>query len=206
MLEGACGIVKYEEVGGTSHIEKMRSCMRAAIKAAGGLAAEGSGSRDKARALPGAPAKEPAPHIPDIVHSTVLRWASEPSEADLAAAHAAFKAVAATWQPITMTVATGASAVFEDVPFMHIPHVAEQIFWKSKKPKPPKPPPTPNAWILLLAEAVVTFLLPVLLIVACTALSGKKNYWLLPGKPGDDLRLHALGRGSTPVSYGTRDS
>lgn len=183
VLEGACGIVKYTEIGGTKHIEQMRACVRKAIQAAGGLAAEGSGSRDKARALPGAPSKEPPPHIPDIVHSTVLRWASEPTESELAAAHAAFKMVAATWQPIEMTVDSGALAVFEDVPFMHIPYTPNQIFWRSRKPKAPKAPPAPAAWVALLAEVVVTMLLPFLLVIASVAFSGKKNYFYQPGKP-----------------------
>jgi hypothetical protein len=87
-LEGAAGIVKYEEIGGTSHIEAMRKCVREAIKAAGGVSAEGSADRSSARALPGAPKGEPAPHIPNIVHSTVLRWAAEPTEDECAAARA----------------------------------------------------------------------------------------------------------------------
>ena len=41
-LEGAVGIVKYEEVGGTKCIETMRACVRKAITNAGGVAARGA--------------------------------------------------------------------------------------------------------------------------------------------------------------------
>ena len=205
LLEGAAGIVKYEEVGGTAHIEAMRACVRKAILAAGGVAAEGSEPRDKARALPGTAKDEPAPHIPNIVHSTVLRWAAEPTSEQLAAAHAAFKAVAATWEPVELTVGSGALAVYEDVPFMHISHDKEQIFWRSEQPpasKLAKGPPQQRGYLSLLLEVLVTFLLPLLLVLAVTALSGptRKNkpftYWYLPGKPQATWPPHPWAAGS----------
>ena len=82
-LEGAAGIFRYEDCDGA--IARMRECLHKAILAAGGVPAVGGGDRALARQLPGAPA--PAPHLPDIVHSTAVRWAAEP--ADRAAALAA---------------------------------------------------------------------------------------------------------------------
>jgi len=185
-LEGAAGIVKYEEIGGTSHIEAMRKCVREAIKAAGGVSAEGSADRSSARALPGAPKGEPAPHIPNIVHSTVLRWAAEPTEDELAVAHAAFKLAANKWVPFELTVDTGANAVFEDVPFMHIPHVKAQIFWRSESGPNKRvagDPPLPRSWLSLFVEALFTFLVVPALVVLVAAFFGKKKYFALPGKP-----------------------
>jgi hypothetical protein len=119
-LEGAAGILRYEDVDGA--IEAMRGCLRAAIIEAGGLAAEGGGDRSRAKPPPGSPATDPAPHIPDIVHSTALRWSAEPTEAELEAAHAAFAQAAADWEPIELSIEPReVVAVFEDVPFMHIP-------------------------------------------------------------------------------------
>ena len=46
--------------------------------------------------------------MPDIVHSTAVRWAAEP--ADRQAALAGFDRAAATWQPLEITV-RGAAAV-----------------------------------------------------------------------------------------------
>jgi hypothetical protein len=114
-LEGAAGIFHYSDVDGA--IEKMRTCIRAAIKEAGGLAAEGGKDRSKAKALPGSPAKDPAPHIPDIIHSTAVRWSADVPDKEKALS--AFKAVADKWSPIEISV-TAAAAVDESVPFMHI--------------------------------------------------------------------------------------
>ena len=58
------------------------------------------------------------------------------------------------------------------------------------RPRAPRPKPTPYA--LLLLEAILTFLLPVAMILATVwASSGKKG---LPGRPGDDLKLHHLAK------------
>ena len=120
------------------------------------------------------------------MHSTVLRWAAEPTAAELKEAQTAFKAIAATWRPIEMTVDSGCVGVFEDVPFMHIPHSASQIFWRSEARASdlirdePKPPPS---YLSLLLEVIATFLLPVLLILLAVALRGPKHYFQLPGKP-----------------------
>ena len=191
LLEGAAGIVKYEEIGGTAHIEAMRACMRAAIKEAGGVSAEGSADRSSARALPGAPKGEPAPHIPNIVHSTVLRWAAEPTEAELAAAKAAFKAVAATWKPIEIVIDDGCMAVYEEVPFMHVPYNVEQVFWRSEKASEPDEedvPPSERSWISLILEAVVALALPFLMAMLVTATNQNRKgmYFYLPGKPTKD--------------------
>ena len=127
-LEGAAGIFRYEDCDGA--IARMRECLHKAILAAGGVPAVGGGDRALARPLPGAPA--PAPHLPDIVHSTAVRWAAEP--ADRAAALAAFGRAAATWGPLEITV-RGARAVLESTPFMHMPYddadASEHGFWRA---------------------------------------------------------------------------
>ena len=103
---------------------------RDAIAAAGGVAAEGSSDRSLAKALPGAPSGEPPPHLPNIIHSTVLRWASEPSEQDIGTIRAAFERIASCWEALEFSVdASEVRAVYEDVPFMHIAHDAAQVFW-----------------------------------------------------------------------------
>ncbi|CAJ1335369.1 unnamed protein product [Effrenium voratum] len=78
-LEGAAAIFRFEDDGA---IAAMRSSLREAICSAGGVAAEGC-DRSKAKPLPGTAEGDPPPHLPDIVHSTVLRWTAEPSESDL---------------------------------------------------------------------------------------------------------------------------
>lgn len=130
-LEGAAGIFRYEDSDGA--IGKMRECLHAAITAAGGVAAVGSGDRSQAKPLPGGPAGEhPAPHLPDIVHSTAVRWAAEPD--DRAAALASFERAAAAWQPLEIRV-RGARAVLESTPYMHMPYADEQAsehgFWRA---------------------------------------------------------------------------
>lgn len=131
-FEGAAGILRYDEVSPGGAIDAMRACLRQAIAAAGGVAAEGSADRSSARALSGASASEPAPHLPNIIHSTVLRWAAEPSEEEVQAARAEFERVGASWEPLEFTVDAGTvRGVFEDRPFMHVPHTAAQVFWRA---------------------------------------------------------------------------
>eukprot|EP00965_Chrysotila_dentata_P080663 2661478-Pleurochrysis_carterae.AAC.1 len=105
----------------------MRAALRAAVVAAGGVPAEGGADRSNARPLPSTPHAEPAPHIPDIVHSTLLRWAEEPT-ADVTAISEAFERVAATWVPAEIVVRR-VTAVFEDMPFMHIPTEDPSKIW-----------------------------------------------------------------------------
>lgn len=129
-FEGAAGIIRYEEVSPGGKVEAMRGALRDAIAAAGGVAAEGSSDRSLAKALPGAPSGEPPPHLPNIIHSTVLRWASEPSEQDIGTIRAAFERIASCWEALEFSVdASEVRAVYEDVPFMHIAHDAAQVFW-----------------------------------------------------------------------------
>jgi len=132
-LEGAAGIFRYDDVDGT--IGKWRTALREAILEAGGLAAEGGGDRSHCKPLEGAPEGEVPPHLPDIVHSTALRWAAEPDDREAAAA--AFTRVAQSWSPVEVS-APHATAVFETVPFMHMPcadmAAAEQcIWWRSEE-------------------------------------------------------------------------
>ena len=58
-----------------------------------------------------------------------MRWAAEPTEAQKAAARAAFDAVRADWVPLDFS-APGALCVFEHVPFMHIPHDDGAVWWR----------------------------------------------------------------------------
>ena len=128
-LEGAAGIFRYDDLDGT--ICKMRAALREAIIEAGGLAAEGGGDRSHCKPLAGAPEGEVSPHLPDIVHSTALRWATEPD--DRSAAAETFVRVAQSWTPVEVS-APFATAVFETVPFMHMDaaEAEESIWWKSE--------------------------------------------------------------------------
>ena len=129
-FEGAVGILRYEEVAPGGAIEAARRCLGEAISAAGGQAAVGGGDRTHCRPPTGSPIGSPAPHLPDIIHSTVLRWASEPTEPEVEMARESFEAVAGAWEPLEFRVdAIDIKAVFEDTPFMHIPHSAAQVFW-----------------------------------------------------------------------------
>ena len=93
-----------------------RAALGKAIAARDGRAVIGGGPRSEGRPPRGAPSSDPAPHVPDIVHSTVLRWAAEP--ASRAEAHEAFEAIAADFRPLTVDV-TGVVAVAETAPLMH---------------------------------------------------------------------------------------
>ena len=130
-LEGAAGIFRYEDVDGA--IGKMRECLRVAIIDAGGIPAIGGGDRSQARPLPKFNV-QPAPHLPDIVHSTALRWSAEPTSTD--AALAAFTEVAADWKPLDIKVRS-TRAVLESTPFMHMPYndtqASEHGFWRSEE-------------------------------------------------------------------------
>merc|ERR1712216_123827 len=100
----------------------------------GGTVVVGGGDKSLGRpiagfSLPG----DPAPHIPDIVHSTAIRWATEPN--DRAAALEAFKDAAAAWSPLEISV-KGCKAVFESTPFMHMPYSDDEsankhTFWRA---------------------------------------------------------------------------
>ncbi|CAE8595911.1 unnamed protein product [Polarella glacialis] len=125
-LEGSAGIFRFEDLDRS--VAKMRSCLREAILAAGGSAAEGAGDRSAARVLPGSPEGDPAPHLPDIVHSTVLRWTAAPEDA--VAAREAFERIAASWEPLQVAVPF-ARWVFEDTPYMHIPDDPAHIWWEA---------------------------------------------------------------------------
>eukprot|EP00928_Gymnodinium_smaydae_P063276 TRINITY_DN4690_c0_g5_i1.p1 TRINITY_DN4690_c0_g5~~TRINITY_DN4690_c0_g5_i1.p1 ORF type:complete len:420 (-),score=94.25 TRINITY_DN4690_c0_g5_i1:424-1536(-) len=124
-LEGSAGIFHYEDVDGA--VAKMRECLRVAVAAHGGCAAIGS-DRSNGRPVPGGPAGDPAPHLPDIIHSTVLRWSREPP--DRAAARAAFARAAATWEPAEVLVPR-CCAVYERVPYMHLPAGGDHVWWSS---------------------------------------------------------------------------
>jgi hypothetical protein len=52
-------------------------------------------------------------------------------------------------------------------------------------------PPTPTPYAMLFLEVVFSFLLPLAMILAAMWATGKKG---LPGRPGDDLKLHALAK------------
>eukprot|EP00927_Polykrikos_kofoidii_P066474 TRINITY_DN62077_c0_g1_i1.p1 TRINITY_DN62077_c0_g1~~TRINITY_DN62077_c0_g1_i1.p1 ORF type:complete len:244 (+),score=40.44 TRINITY_DN62077_c0_g1_i1:96-827(+) len=126
-LEGSAAIFHYEDLDGA--VKNMRECLKDAIEAAGGCAAIGGGDRSLGRPLLGAGPGEPPPHIPDILHSTILRWAAEPS-CERSEVAAAFDRVAEQWEPLDVVV-TCARAVFEDVPYMHMPSEEGHVWWSS---------------------------------------------------------------------------
>lgn len=129
-LEGAAGIFRYEDVDGA--VGRMRGCLREAVRAAGGCAAEGL-DWSQAMPLPGTPEGQIAPQVPNIVHSTVLRWIAEPPDRE--AAKVAFDGVAKSWQPVNITVPR-VTAVWEDVPYMHIPLDETHVWWDSEAEPP----------------------------------------------------------------------
>ena len=73
--------------------------------------------------------RDVGPHLPNIVHSTVMRWAAPPG-AGTDAARAAFEAVAAGWEPVVVAVPS-IVAVVEDVPYMHVPADGTRVWWSS---------------------------------------------------------------------------
>ena len=127
-MEGSAAIFHLEDTDGA--IAAMRGALKRAIELSGGKAAEGGGDRGPTRAPEGLADDAPAagPHLPNIVHSTVVRWAAEPADRDAVAA--AFAEVAATWAPLEICVPS-IQAVFEDVPYMHIPTDGSRIWWSS---------------------------------------------------------------------------
>jgi hypothetical protein len=114
-LEGSAGIFHFEDVDGT--IGAIREALRCAIIEAGGLPVMGGGDRTLGKPIIGAPDGEIPPHIPDIVHSTLLRWKAEPD--DRMAAAKAFDSVTRSWTPLEISVER-VTAVFETVPYMHM--------------------------------------------------------------------------------------
>ena len=128
-LGGAAGIIRYEDTDGA--VGKMRAALRAVIARAGGVAAEGSADRSAARPPTsirlGLGLGEPAPHLPDIIHSTVLRWTAEPEHEP---ALAAFAEVAEAWEPIDVVV-DAPKLVIENVPFMH----GASVEWTGARPQ-----------------------------------------------------------------------
>ena len=125
-LEGSAAIFRYEDSDGA--VARMRGCLRRAIADAGGLAAEGP-RRDGALPLPGSPEGDPAPHLPDIVHSTVLRWGAEPEDRERALQ--AFDRAAERWEPREVLVPC-AKGILEDVPYMHVAGGDGNVWWRSE--------------------------------------------------------------------------
>ena len=122
-FRGNCATLRVSDASGA--IAAMREALEAAIADRGGRAVVGGEARDRGRPPRGAPTTDPAPHIPDICHSTILRWSAEPQ--DRAAARAAFARAAAHWEaPVAVDVARVA-AVYEEAPFMH----GASEFWAS---------------------------------------------------------------------------
>ena len=65
--------------------------------------------------------------------TTVLRWATEPSDADVESVRRVFEDVRASWVPLDFSLdAASTCGVRETVPFMHIPHEPEQVFWRRR--------------------------------------------------------------------------
>lgn len=113
-LEGSAAIFHFEDCDGA--VSKMRGALKEAISMAGGQSAEGGGDRSLSHAPDGVSGAERqiGPHIPDIVHSTVVRWAADPANHEIAAS--TFAKAAETWKPLEITVHC-AKAVFEEIPY-----------------------------------------------------------------------------------------
>jgi len=130
-LECSAGIFHYDDIDGT--IGAIREALRFSIIEAGGVPVMGSGDRTLGKPIIGAPDGEIPPHIPDIVHSTLLRWKTEPD--DRMAATEAFDSVTRSWTPLDISVER-VTAVFETVPYMHMladsdGSSAEFIWWST---------------------------------------------------------------------------
>ena len=96
-FDGTTGIIRYADVDGT--VVLARAALNTALSAAGAMASVGGGDTGLAQPPDGVVGRERevGPHIPNIVHSTVMRWAAPPPDVD--AARAAFEGVAAGWEP-----------------------------------------------------------------------------------------------------------
>eukprot|EP01063_Lacrimia_lanifica_P021252 TRINITY_DN28530_c0_g1_i1.p1 TRINITY_DN28530_c0_g1~~TRINITY_DN28530_c0_g1_i1.p1 ORF type:complete len:277 (+),score=88.27 TRINITY_DN28530_c0_g1_i1:66-896(+) len=147
------GVIRYDDPDGG--VAAIRACLADAIGRAGGKAAIGGGDRAAGRApagsrpVAGTGAAPPPPHLPDIVHTTFLRWAAEPFEGDgaaeeEAALRARFEAaVAAYWEkmPAPEAVVADVAGLFEVSPYMHMRSILgeaaaerECVFWRSGAP------------------------------------------------------------------------
>ena len=73
-LGATCTIARVDDVGGA--VLAMRACIRRAIARQGGIAKEGVGSLDASTPCPvDGVAADSISHIPDIMHTSLLRWA-----------------------------------------------------------------------------------------------------------------------------------
>ena len=113
-FRGNCATLSVADADGA--IAGLRAALGDAVAAHGGRAVVGAEPRDRGRPPAGLAPSDPAPHLPDICHSTILRWADEPDDRE--AAGRAFDAAAATFPPVTTRV-PAVAAVFEEAPFMH---------------------------------------------------------------------------------------
>ena len=98
----------------------------------------GGGDRSKGRPPSVCAAADPPPHLPDICHCTVMRWAAEPNDRD--AAKAAFEQIAGP------RFAPAAVEVDEKPP--------ERVYTKYGSHVPERPPPR-LSWSVPAAVAVV---------------------------------------------------
>ena len=89
-FRGGCATLDISDEDGA--IAAMRSALELSIRARGGLAVVGGGDRSKGRPPSVCAAADPPPHLPDICHCTVMRWADEPADRD--AAKEAFEQIA----------------------------------------------------------------------------------------------------------------
>lgn len=89
-FRGSCATL---DISDDDHaIAAMRDALELSIKARGGQAVVGGGDRSQGRPPSVCAAADPPPHIPDICHCTVMRWAAEPPDRD--GAKAAFEQIA----------------------------------------------------------------------------------------------------------------
>lgn len=127
------GVFRFDDVDGG--VAALRAALMAAIEDAGGRAAVGGADRSLARPVLGA--EEPilgdaggaGPHVPDIVHTTLVRWAGEVEEEQ--AVFEAFRTVADGWDEIELEVDV-VQAVLEDRPYMHLPTDGSRVWWTAE--------------------------------------------------------------------------
>jgi len=135
-FRGGCATLDISDEDGA--IAAMRSALELSIRARGGRAVVGGGDRSQGKPPSVCAADDPAPHLPDICHCTVMRWAAEPADRD--AAKAAFEEVAG---PL---FAPAAVVVDEKPP--------ERVYTKYGSHVPERPR-DPMSWSVPAAVAVV---------------------------------------------------
>jgi len=130
-FRGSCATLDISDDDGA--IQQMRDALELSIRARGGQAVVGGGDRSQGRPPSVCAAADPPPHLPDICHCTVMRWAAESPDRD--GAKAAFEQIAGAafaapavvdetpperTSPRLSWSVPAVDAVTESSPFMHV--------------------------------------------------------------------------------------